>query len=41
MGKNRLNGLALLNIQKQFDVKPEDVLDMFSKFNPRRLQLSL
>ncbi|XP_060845757.1 52 kDa repressor of the inhibitor of the protein kinase-like [Rhopalosiphum padi] len=41
MGENRLNGLALLNIHKQIDVKPEEVLDMFSKSNPRKLQLSL
>ncbi|XP_025192735.1 52 kDa repressor of the inhibitor of the protein kinase-like [Melanaphis sacchari] len=41
MGENRLNGLALLNIHKQIDVKPEEMLDMFSKSNPRKLQLSL
>jgi hypothetical protein len=41
MWENRLNGLALLNIYKQIDVEPEEVLDMFSKSNPRRLQLSL
>jgi len=41
MGENRLNGLALLNIHKQINVKPEEVLDMFSKSNPRKLQLSL
>jgi hypothetical protein len=41
MGENHLNGLALLNIYKQIYVRPEEVLDMFSKSNPRRLQLSL
>lgn len=41
MGENRLNGLALLNIHKEIDVIPEDVLDLFSKQQPRRLQFSL
>jgi len=41
MGENRLTGLALPNIHKQIDVRPEEVLDMFSKSNPRKLQLSL
>ena len=41
MRENRLNGLALLNIHKQIDVKPEDVLDMFSKPNTRKLELFL
>lgn len=41
MGENRLNGLALLNIHKEIDVKPEDVLDLFSKQQPYSFQFSL
>jgi len=43
MGEHRLNGLALLNIHKhkQIVIKPEEVLGMFSKSNPKKLQLSL
>jgi len=41
MGKTLLNGIGLLNIHKQIDVRPEYVLDMFSKYNPRRLQLPI
>jgi hypothetical protein len=37
MGESNLNGLALLNIHKQIYVKFEEVLDMFSKSNPKRL----
>jgi hypothetical protein len=36
MGENRLNWFALLNIYKQIYVKPGEVLDIFSKSNPRR-----
>lgn len=35
IGQDRLNGLAMLYINKDIQVKPEEVLDMFAK---RRLQ---
>jgi len=31
MGQERLNGLAMLHINKGIQVKPEEVLDMFAK----------
>lgn len=37
--ENRLNGLALLNIHREVEVKPEDVIDIFSAKKNRRLDL--
>jgi len=39
IGENRLSGLALFSIHKQIDVKPEEVLYMFSNSNLRRFLL--
>jgi len=41
MGENRLNGLSLLNIHHQIDIKPEDVIHLFAKQHLRRLQFCL
>lgn len=41
MGENRLNGLALMNIHPEITFLPEEVIDMYAKTHPRRLQLLL
>lgn len=41
MGQERLNGLAMLHINKDIQVKPEEVLDMFAEKHKRRLQFDL
>lgn len=41
MGSNRLNGLVLLNIHGYINVKPEEVLELFSKERLRRLHNSV
>ncbi|XP_060845256.1 52 kDa repressor of the inhibitor of the protein kinase-like [Rhopalosiphum padi] len=41
MEENRLNGLSLLNIHYQIDIKPEEVIDLFAKQHSRRLQFCL
>ena len=38
MGEDRLNGLALANVHKDIDVKPEQVIELFCKVKPRRLE---
>lgn len=37
MVENRVNGLTLLNIYNKINVTPEDVLDLISIQQPRRL----
>lgn len=41
MEETRLNGLSLLNIHYQIDIKPEEVIDLFAKQHSRRLQFCL
>ncbi|KAL4121721.1 hypothetical protein QTP88_014177 [Uroleucon formosanum] len=41
MGQERLDGLAMLHINKDIQVKPKKVLDMFAKKHKRRLQFDL
>jgi len=41
MGENGLNGLSILNIHFQIEVNPEEVIDLFSKHQSRRLQFHL
>jgi hypothetical protein len=41
MGQERLNVLAMLHINKDIQVNPEEVLDMFAKKHKRRLQFDL
>ncbi|XP_050066136.1 52 kDa repressor of the inhibitor of the protein kinase-like [Aphis gossypii] len=41
MGQERLNGLAMLHINKDIQVKPEEVLDVFAKKHKRKLQFDL
>ena len=41
MGEERLVGLALLNIHKDIDVNVEAIIDIFSKYSKRRLEVVL
>jgi len=41
MGQERLNGLAMLHINKDIQVKPGEVLDVFAKKHKRKLQFDL
>ncbi|XP_025203642.1 52 kDa repressor of the inhibitor of the protein kinase-like [Melanaphis sacchari] len=41
MGQERLNGLAMLHINKDIQVKPREVLDVFAKKHKRKLQFDL
>jgi len=41
MNQSRLNGLALLNINKDIKIIPEEVLDIFSTKHNRKLQLDI
>jgi hypothetical protein len=41
MGKERLNGLAMLHINKDIQVKPGEVLGVFTKKHKRKLQFNL
>jgi len=41
MGQERLNGLAMLHINKDIQVRPEEVLAMFTKKHKQRLQFDL
>lgn len=38
MGQERLNGLSMLNINKDMKVDPEEILDLFAKKHARKLQ---
>lgn len=40
IGKNRLNGLALMNIHREFTLCPNEILDELAK-KPRRLPFAL
>lgn len=39
MGEERLTGLALLNINKEFETTPEEVVDNFAKKHSRKMRL--
>jgi len=41
MNQNRLNGLEMLNINKDIKITPEEVLDIFSTKHNRKLQLDI
>ena len=40
MKEDRLNGLALANIHKEIPVDVEEVINLFAKMKPRRMQLT-
>ncbi|XP_069700787.1 52 kDa repressor of the inhibitor of the protein kinase-like [Periplaneta americana] len=39
MNQDKLNGLVLLNIHRNIDVSPDEVIELFARKHPRRLQL--
>jgi len=41
MGQEKINGLAMLYLNKDIQIKPEEVLNMFAKKHKRRLQFDL
>ena len=40
MTQERLNGLALLHIHRNIELKVSDIIDLFAQKHPRRLELS-
>ena len=39
MSEKKLNGLAMVNINKNESIKEHDVIALFSQNSPRRMQL--